>query len=246
MARAALSALTFAAPILATPTCPPAQMDCWRACSTLSASAARSFATTSWPRPAFTAYSAAGASMDQALSPEQAVADGPDTGEHGIQFICLAANISRQFEFVQNAWVMSTKFNAMTEESDPLLGNRAAVPGCPFTNTFSIPQQSGVRARITDLPQFITVRGGAYFFLPEPERAALSGRTRQLTHTSARCDAQTQLTAVLPAPQEVERLRRGGRVGGHRQRTLFPPWRVVRECQHNCAGSKRRHRAFAG
>ncbi len=100
------------------------------------------------------------------LSPEQAVADGPDTGEHGIQFICLAANISRQFEFVQNAWLMSTKFNAMTEESDPLLGNRSAVTGCPFTNTFSIPQESGVRARITDVPQFITVRGGAYFFLP--------------------------------------------------------------------------------
>ena len=100
------------------------------------------------------------------MSPEQAVADGPDTGEHGIHFICLAANISRQFEFVQNAWLMSTKFNAMTEESDPLLGNRAAVLGCPFTNTFSIPQETGVRARIPDLPQFITVRGGAYFFLP--------------------------------------------------------------------------------
>lgn len=100
------------------------------------------------------------------LSPQQAVADGPDTGEHGIYFICLAANISRQFEFVQNAWVMSTKFNAMTEESDPLLGNRQPVPGCPFTDTFSIPQETGVRTRITTMPQFITVRGGAYFFLP--------------------------------------------------------------------------------
>lgn len=100
------------------------------------------------------------------LSLEQALSDSPDTGEHGIYFICLAANISRQFEFVQNAWVMSTKFNAMTEESDPLMGNRQPVPGCPFTDTFSIPQETGVRARITGLPQFITVRGGAYFFLP--------------------------------------------------------------------------------
>ena len=39
------------------------------------------------------------------LSPEQAVADGPDTDEHGIHFICIVANILRQFEFVQNAWV---------------------------------------------------------------------------------------------------------------------------------------------
>jgi len=100
------------------------------------------------------------------LSPEQAIADSPDTDEHGIHFICMAANISRQFEFVQNAWLMSTKFDAMTEESDPLLGNRQSVPGCPFTNTFSRPQTTGVRNRIMDVPQFVTVRGGAYFFLP--------------------------------------------------------------------------------
>jgi deferrochelatase/peroxidase EfeB len=100
------------------------------------------------------------------LTPEEAVADGPDTEEHGIHFICIVANILRQFEFVQNSWVMGTKFDAMTEESDPLLGNREAIPGCPFTNTFSLPQKTGTRERITDLPQFVTVRGGAYFFLP--------------------------------------------------------------------------------
>jgi len=100
------------------------------------------------------------------LSPQQAVADGSDTGEHGIYFICLAANISRQFEFVQNAWVMSTKFNAMTDESDPLLGNRQPVLGCPIVDTFSMPQEMGVCRRIPEMPQFITVRGGAYFFLP--------------------------------------------------------------------------------
>jgi deferrochelatase/peroxidase EfeB len=100
------------------------------------------------------------------LSPEQAVADGADTGEHGIHFICIVANILRQFEFVQNAWVMSTKFDAMTEESDPLLGNREAISGCPFTNTFALPQQNSVRMRVTSVPQFVTVLGGAYFFLP--------------------------------------------------------------------------------
>jgi hypothetical protein len=29
-----------------------------------------------------------------------------------------------------------------------------------------MPQQTGMRTRIMDLPQFVTVRGGAYFFLP--------------------------------------------------------------------------------
>jgi deferrochelatase/peroxidase EfeB len=100
------------------------------------------------------------------LTPEEAVADGPDLDEHGIHFICIVANIMRQFEFVQNSWVMSTKFDAMTEESDPLLGDREAITGCPITNTFSQPQQTGVRTRVMDVPRFVTVRGGAYFFLP--------------------------------------------------------------------------------
>jgi deferrochelatase/peroxidase EfeB len=101
-----------------------------------------------------------------ALSPEQALADAPDKDEHGIHFICIVANILRQFEFVQNAWITSPTFDALSEESDPLLGNRGAIPGCPATNLFCLPQESNVRIRITDLPQFVTVRGGAYFFMP--------------------------------------------------------------------------------
>jgi len=101
------------------------------------------------------------------LSMEQAIQkDVPDTGEHGIHFITCNANISRQFEFVQSSWVMSTKFDGLTEESDPLLGNREPVVGCPITDAFSLPRLDGLRERITGLPQFVTVRGGAYFFLP--------------------------------------------------------------------------------
>jgi len=89
-----------------------------------------------------------------------------DNQERGLYFICLNANIGRQFEFVQNAWIMGSKFDGLSDESDPLLGNRLSFPGCPETSTFSIPQPDGVRRRITGLPQFVTVRGGAYFFLP--------------------------------------------------------------------------------
>ena len=59
-----------------------------------------------------------------------------------------------------------SKFDGLSEESDPLLGNRLPLPGCPEMSTFSIPQPDGVRRRITGLSQFVTVRGGAYFFLP--------------------------------------------------------------------------------
>lgn len=89
-----------------------------------------------------------------------------DNEERGIHFICLNANIARQFEFVQNAWIMSTKFDGLSRESDPLLGNREPVPGCPVTDVFSLPQEQGVRRQISALPQFVRVRGGAYFFLP--------------------------------------------------------------------------------
>ena len=50
----------------------------------------------------------------------------PDDPERGLHFICLNANISRQFEFLQNAWMMSSKFSGLTGESDPLLGTRAS------------------------------------------------------------------------------------------------------------------------
>jgi deferrochelatase/peroxidase EfeB len=108
-----------------------------------------------------------GREYGEKLSPEEALQPAPSIdSERGLHFLAVNANIERQFEFVQNAWMMRTKFDGLTEESDPLLGNREAVPGCPFTNTFSLPQGSGVRRRVMEVPQFITVRGGAYFFLP--------------------------------------------------------------------------------
>ncbi len=83
----------------------------------------------------------------------------------GLYFICLAANIKRQFEFVQSAWLIGSKFAGLTE-SDPLLGHRFPDPGDSPTDGFSIPQADGPDRRLSGLPQFVTVLGGAYFFLP--------------------------------------------------------------------------------
>jgi deferrochelatase/peroxidase EfeB len=99
------------------------------------------------------------------LSIEDAIHEKQDSGPRGIHFMCLAANISRQFEFLQGAWMMNSKFDSMTDESDPLLGNRQPVSAA-VTNTFSRPQASGICQRVASLPPFITVKGGAYFFLP--------------------------------------------------------------------------------
>ena len=83
----------------------------------------------------------------------------------GIYFICLVANIKRQFEFVQSAWLIGSKFAGLSER-DPLLGHRLPDPGDSPTDGFSIPQANGPDRRLSGLPQFVTVLGGAYFFLP--------------------------------------------------------------------------------
>ena len=100
------------------------------------------------------------------LTQDDALRPGSAAEDRGLRFICLNANITRQFEFVQNAWLARTKFDGLAEESDPLLGNREPIPGCPATDAFSMPRQGSVRSRLTKLPPFVTVRGGAYFFLP--------------------------------------------------------------------------------
>jgi deferrochelatase/peroxidase EfeB len=101
------------------------------------------------------------------LSPEDAVrSDRADGEARGLHFICLNANISRQFEFVQNAWIVGTKFDGLTGEGDPLLGNREPIPGCPRTDEFSIPRENGLPRRISGMPRFVSMGGGGYFFLP--------------------------------------------------------------------------------
>lgn len=100
------------------------------------------------------------------LSPDQRLQPQPsDEAPSGLEFVCLNGNISRQFEFIQSAWLMSGKFDGLNEEGDPLLGNREVVAGCPV-DKFSLPVAGGVRQQIPGLPRFTTVRGGAYFFLP--------------------------------------------------------------------------------
>ncbi len=114
-------------------------------------------ATIWWRRPGFIA--SCGADANTAVTVCR-------TRSAGCGFVCLNANIARQFEFVQNAWLMSTHFGGLAGESDPLLGNRHPIPGCPATGAFTDPRPDGVPRRLTGLPQFVTVRGGAYFFLP--------------------------------------------------------------------------------
>ena len=96
-------------------------------------------------------------SVEDALRPDGAerAAD-----ERGLHFMCLNASIARQFELVHFTWLNSPKFVGLYDDSDPIVG-----PSQPFGGTFTI-QSETLRERLTGMPRFVSVKGGAYFFMP--------------------------------------------------------------------------------
>lgn len=82
-----------------------------------------------------------------------------DGKPRGLHFICLNSDIERQFEFVQQNWVNNQTFSGLFDEVDPLVGRTRD------GNLFTI-QAEPVRERVPNIPEFVTVKGGAYFFMP--------------------------------------------------------------------------------
>lgn len=92
------------------------------------------------------------------------LAAGDAAGERGLHFICFNTHIGRQFEFIQHTWVNNPKFDGLYEDDDPLVGDRRGARG-GRGGTFTI-QSEPIRTRVTGMPRFVHVRGGAYFFMP--------------------------------------------------------------------------------
>ena len=78
--------------------------------------------------------------------------------------MALCANLRRQFEFVQETWLNGPKFSGLTHERDPLVGSGPPLASGDGRETFSL-QGEGMR-RSCSLERFVTMRGGAYLFLP--------------------------------------------------------------------------------
>jgi deferrochelatase/peroxidase EfeB len=78
----------------------------------------------------------------------------------GLMFMCLAGDIERQFEFLQQTWLRNPAFHGLTCEDDALVGD-GRTGSCNFT----IPTRDGP-IRLSPLQQFVTTLGGGYFFLP--------------------------------------------------------------------------------
>lgn len=83
---------------------------------------------------------------------DPAVDDGID---RGLLFICLNTDIARQFEFVQQTWLLNPNFATLFDETDPLLGPRG---------TMTIREEP--LRRIVEVETFVRMAGGDYFFLP--------------------------------------------------------------------------------
>jgi deferrochelatase/peroxidase EfeB len=81
------------------------------------------------------------------------------TSRPGLLFMCLNADIERQFEFIQQTWVMERLFHGLDGEVDSILGR--GLRGGRLT----IPTPAGP-VTVAGVEDFVTVRGGGYFFMP--------------------------------------------------------------------------------
>lgn len=120
----------------------------------------------------------------------------------GILFMCLNADIERQFEFVQQTWVMNPSFQTLHGEQDPIVGHPNG------DGAFTVPTRHGPLT-LDGLQAFVTVEGGGYFFMPGQRAlrylrsrveaggsAALPVFTKRVTYD---CESAAG-TAACPAP----------------------------------------------
>ena len=87
-----------------------------------------------------------------------------DDGQaRGVHFLCVNASLKSQFEFVQQNWCNNPRFGGLNDNPDPLMSHRADSGETPSRMT--IPRE-GAALRTLPLPRFVTVKGGAYLFIP--------------------------------------------------------------------------------
>jgi deferrochelatase/peroxidase EfeB len=79
----------------------------------------------------------------------------------GLLFMCLNGDIERQFEFVQQVWLLRPTFQGLTCEKDPILGN-----GKVNENSYTIPSHEAGPIMLEPMSAFVTTLGGGYFFIP--------------------------------------------------------------------------------
>lgn len=102
-----------------------------------------------------------------------------DDQPRGIHFFCVNASIRSQFELVQQTWCHNPRFGGLHDNKDPVIGDHGG-DGQPASHmtiprSRSGPPDGGRHVpgggtigleRTAALPRFVTVRAGAYLFMP--------------------------------------------------------------------------------
>ncbi len=88
-----------------------------------------------------------------------------DKTTRGTFFMCLNADIDRQFEFLQQTWLMSPKFHGLRSEVDPIAGQGLRSELTKGESIFSIQHADG-DINLKCMSDFVTMKAGGYFFLP--------------------------------------------------------------------------------
>jgi deferrochelatase/peroxidase EfeB len=97
---------------------------------------------------------------EEAIEGDNAPMGLKDDGQpRGLHFFAINTDIKRQFEFVQQEWVNNASFNGLFNCKDPLIGDNDGAGSMILAGR-------PLRIRIAQMPRFVHVKGGAYFFLP--------------------------------------------------------------------------------
>lgn len=86
-----------------------------------------------------------------------------DSDDRGVIFMALNASLARQFEFVQQQWVQYGNDAHLGNDKDPLMGSHAGRGRFVIQGDTSPANPPFV---CSNLPDFVQLRGGDYFFLP--------------------------------------------------------------------------------
>jgi len=105
-----------------------------------------------------------GEPVSPTLDPEEVLRTPKKDVNRGLHFLCFNVNIGRQFELMQQTWINNPKFAGLYEDPDPIIGY-PEIMGEGATTTFT-EQAQPIRKKITGIPRFVQVKGGAYFFMP--------------------------------------------------------------------------------
>jgi deferrochelatase/peroxidase EfeB len=86
------------------------------------------------------------------------------TGGVGLLFMCFQSNIARQFGFMQKSWANNLNFVQPATGLDPVIGQKAA--GDVASVQQWPPQWGKPGKKAFDFGQFVTMKGGEFFFAP--------------------------------------------------------------------------------